>query len=185
MKYFVDAETREASGHENYIEFQLPDATEEFWDKTSLYMLDETTDETGFGEFWSNCMYDGIVFDMCSFSKDELDLMVAEAAKCGGVVFEVISELSNWVENNLANAVGLNWASDRAFARRRAQREAYPVDPKFYEEVKAMYEQYQYKNVPLFEQAGVTERAYEDLLRKYNMPSCFFPFPLYEPDKWE
>lgn len=78
MKYFVDAETREASGHENYIEFQLPDATEEFWDKTSLYMLDETTDETGFGEFWSNCMYDGIVFDMCSFSKDELDLMVAE-----------------------------------------------------------------------------------------------------------
>ena len=42
MKYFVDAETREASGHENYIEFQLPDATEEFWDKTSLYMLEET-----------------------------------------------------------------------------------------------------------------------------------------------
>ena len=39
MKYFVDAETREASGNENYIEFQLPTATDEFWDKTSLYML--------------------------------------------------------------------------------------------------------------------------------------------------
>ena len=72
MKYFVDAEAREAAGHENYIEFQLPTATDEFWDKTSLYMLEETMDESGFGEFWSNCMYDGIVFDMASFSEDEL-----------------------------------------------------------------------------------------------------------------
>ena len=183
MKYFVDAETREASGNENYIEFQLPTATDEFWDKTSLYMLEETMDESGFGEFWSNCMYDGIVFDMCSFSKDELNLMIAEAAKFGGVVLEVISELSEWMSVNQAESVGLNWASDRALARRRAQREAYSVDPKFYEEVQEMYERY--KDVPLFEQAGVTERAYEDLLRKYNMPSCFFPFPLYEPDKWE
>ena len=128
-------------------------------------------------------MYDGIVFDMCSFSKDELNLMIAEAAKFGGVVLEVISELSEWMSVNHAESVGLNWASDRALARRRAQREAYSVDPKFYEEVQEMYERY--KDVPLFEQAGVTERAYEDLLRKYNMPSCFFPFPLYEPDKWE
>ena len=95
----------------------------------------------------------------------------------------MISELSEWMSVNQAESVGLNWASDRALARRRAQREAYSVDPKFYEEVQEMYERY--KDVPLFEQAGVTERAYEDLLRKYNMPSCFFPFPLYEPDKWE
>ena len=183
MKYFVDAETREASGNENYIEFQLPTATDEFWDKTSLYMLEETMDESGFGEFWSNCMYDGIVFDMCSFSKDELNLMIAKAAKRGDVVLEVISELIEWLRANQAESVGLNWASDRALARRRAQREAYSVDPKFYEEVQEMYERY--KDVPLFEQAAVTERAYEDLLRKYNMPGCFFPFPLYEPDKWE
>lgn len=183
MKYFVDAETREASGHEDYIEFQLPTATEEFWDKTSLYMLEETMCETGFGEFWSNCMYDGIVFDMASFSEDELKQMVVAAAKCRETVFEVISELSEWIRINQAESIGVNWVSDRALARRRSQREAYPVEPKFYEEVKAMYEQY--KDVPLFEQAAVTERAYEDLLRKYNMPSCFFPFPLYEPDKWE
>ena len=183
MKYFVDAEAREAAGHENYIEFQLPTATDEFWDKASLYMLEATMSESGFGEFWSDCMHDDIIFDMCSFSKDELNLMIAEAAKFGGVVLEVISELSEWMSVNQAESVGLNWASDRALARRRAQREAYSVDPKFYEEVQEMYERY--KDVPLFEQAGVTERAYEDLLRKYNMPSCFFPFPLYEPDKWE
>ena len=183
MKYFVDAETREASGNENYIEFQLPTATDEFWDKTSLYMLEETMAETGFGEFWSGCMHDGIVFDMCSFSKDELNLMIAKAAKRGDVVLEVISELIEWLRANQAESVGVNWASDRALARRRAQREAYPVDPKFYEEVRAMQDQY--RDVPLFEQATVTQRAYEDLLRKYNMPDCFFPFPLYEPDKWE
>lgn len=39
MKYFVDAEERVASGHENYIEFQPPAATEEFWNEASLYML--------------------------------------------------------------------------------------------------------------------------------------------------
>lgn len=182
MKYFVDAETREASGNENYIEFQLPTATDEFWDKASLYMLEETMAETGFGEFWSNCMCDGIVFDMASFSEGELKQMLAAATKCGGTVLEVIFELSEWIRINQAESVGVNWASDRSLACRRTQREAYPVDPKFYEEVKAMQDQY--KDVPLFEQAAVTQRAYEDLLRKYNMPNCFFPFPLYEPEKW-
>ena len=183
MKYFVDAEAREAAGHENYIEFQLPTATDEFWDKTSLYMLEETMDESGFGEFWCNCMYDGIVFDMASFSEDELKQMVAAAAKCGGTVFEVIFELSEWIRINQAESVGVNWASDRALARRRAQREAYSVDPKFYEEVKALHEQY--KDVPLFGKAAAVQSAYEELLCKYKMPGCFFPFPLYELDKWE
>lgn len=174
MKYFVDAETREASGNENYIEFQLPTATDEFWDKASLYMLEATMSESGFGEFWSNCMCDGVVFDMCSFSKDELNLMIAEAAKFGGVVLEVISELSEWMSVNQAESVGVNWASDRSLARRRTQREAYPVDPMFYEEVRGM--QKRYEDMPLSERASVEQAAYEDLLRKYNMPNCFFPF---------
>ncbi len=33
MKYFVDVNVRIESGHENYIEFKLPNAKEEFWDK--------------------------------------------------------------------------------------------------------------------------------------------------------
>ena len=102
MKYFVDAEMREVSGHEDYIEFQLPTATDAFWDKTSLYMLEETMAGTGFGEFLSDCMHYDIVFDMWSFSKDELNLMIAEAAKFGGVVLEVISELSEWMSVNQA-----------------------------------------------------------------------------------
>lgn len=183
MKYFVNAEERVASGHENYIEFQPPSATEEFWDKTSLYMLETAMEETGFGDYWCDCMREDIVFDMASFTKDELAQMIDRAAKHGGTVIEVISELKDWVDSQLAEVVNVNWASDRALSRRRAQREAYPVDPKFYEEVKAMQEQH--KDVPLSEYFAVTEEAYEELLRKYNMPNCFFPFPLYELEKWD
>ena len=183
MKYFVNAEERVASGHENYIEFQLSSATEEFWDNTSLYMLETTMDETGFGSFWCDCMYEGIVFDMTSFDKSELAQMVDKAAKYGSTVIEVLSELKAWVDSQLAEVVTVNWASDRALARRREQREAYPVDPKFYEEVRAM--QKHYEDVPLFERMAVEQAAYEDLLRKYNMPNCFLPFPLYESEKWD
>lgn len=179
MKYFVDAGKRAASGHENYIEFQTPNATEEFWDETSLYMLEAVMDETGFGEFWSCCMQDGIVFDMASFSKDELSQMANEAAKCGGTVLSVITELKAWADTQLTeeSRIAVSWASDRALASRRAQREAYSVDPKFYQEVQAMLEHYE--DVPLFEWFAVTEETYEELLRKYDMPDCFFPFPLY------
>ena len=180
MKYFEN-EACGASDHENYIEFQLPTATEEFWDKTSYYMHKEIMAESGFGEFWSNCMYNNIVFDMSSISKDELEQMTLATVKYGWAVFEIVTELSEWLENNQAEIIGVNWASDRTLAQHRAQRETYPVVPDFYEEVNAIYEQY--KDLPLFEQAAVTERAYEDLLRKYKMPCCFFPFPLYEPDK--
>lgn len=183
MKYFVNAEERITSGHENYIEFQSPAATEEFWDKTSLYMLEETMAETGFGDFWCNCMHEGIVFDMASFDKSELAQMVDKAAKYGSTVIEVLSELEAWVDSKLAEVVTVNWASDRALARRREQREAYPVDPKFYEEVREM--QKRYEDVPLFERATAEQAEYEALLHKYNMPKCFFPFPLYEPEKWD
>lgn len=183
MKYFVNSEERVASGHENYIEFQPPEAMEEFWDNTSLYILESTMGETGFGDFWRDCMHEGIVFDMASFDKSELAQMVDKAAKYGSTVIEVLSELKAWVDSKLAEVVTVNWASDRALARRREQREAYPVDPKFYEEVWAMHKLYE--DVPLFERAAVEQAAYEDLLRKYNMPNCFFPFPLCEPEKWD
>lgn len=183
MKYFINATERVVSGHENYIEFQPPSATEEFWDNTSLYMHEITMDETGFGSFWCDCMREDIVFDMASFTKDELVQMADKAANLGGTVTEVISELTDWVDSQLAEVVTVNWASDRALVRRREQREAYPVDSEFYKEVRAMHKLYE--DVPLFERAAVEQAAYEDLLRKYNMPNCFFPFPLYEPEKWD
>lgn len=178
MKYFVNAKERIASGHENYIEFQLPWATEEFWDETSLYMLEETLEDTGFGHFWDDCTYDRIVFDMNSFTKGELAEMTNEAVKCGGIVLEVISELKDWVDSHLSKekqAIWVNWECDRALARRSKQRDEYPVDPEFQKEVAEID-----KTLSFSER----EEAYEALLCKYNMPDCFFPFPLYEPDKW-
>ena len=86
MKCFVDAEERVASGHENYIQFQPPAATEEFWDEASLYMLETTMGETGFGNFQRDCMHENIIFDMGAFDKDELTQMADKAAECGGIV---------------------------------------------------------------------------------------------------
>jgi len=39
MKYFVNAEELIASGYEDYIEFRPSTATEEFWDETSVNVL--------------------------------------------------------------------------------------------------------------------------------------------------
>lgn len=186
MKYFVDSKAREASCHENYLEFQLPTATEEFWDKTSLYLSNELLRKTGFGEFWCDCMREDIVFDMSTISKDDLMHLETAALECGGEIPEVIYELKAWADSHLdveEQVIGVNWESDRALARRRAQREAYPIDPRFTEEAREMYERY--KDVPLTERIAVTEEAYEDLLRKYNMPKCFFPFEICNPDTWD
>jgi len=64
MKYFIDAKSRTASGHENYIEFQVPNHKEEFWDDDSLYMSEAALNETGFRKFWTDCMFNDIVFDL-------------------------------------------------------------------------------------------------------------------------
>ena len=101
MKYFVDAKERAASGDENYIEFRLPTATEEFWDKTSLYMSETTMDKTGFGEFWLKCMCEDIVFDMDTISKEDLHLMKSESAGCNEAILEIINELEGWIDANL------------------------------------------------------------------------------------
>lgn len=179
MKYFVDADGRAASEHEHYIEFQPPAAVEEFWDKTSLYMPEATMDETGFGAFWDDCMHDGIVFDMATISEAELLQMKKKAAKYGGNIPAVLNELTAWMDTwktEGKTTILVCWESDRALARRRAQRDAYPVNPRFYEEVK------QIDNSLSFAEQ---EEAYEALLCKYHMPKCFFPFPLCEPEKWE
>lgn len=68
-KYFVDSNERTASGKEDYVEFQSVDAAEEFWDEASLYMLETTMAQTGFGEFWRDCMDNGLVFDMHTLSR--------------------------------------------------------------------------------------------------------------------
>lgn len=103
MKYFANASERIDSGHENYIEFQLPGAEEEFWDKTSLYMEEAVMEESGFGAFWLACMYENIVFDMDTISGDELAKLEQAAKRQGGAVLEIVLELRNWSEGKLSN----------------------------------------------------------------------------------
>ncbi len=178
MKHFVDLSTRIASGHENYVEFQLPAAAVEFWDPTSLYMLETEMADTGFASFWSNCVLDNIVFDMDSFTKEELSQMLEAAQPCGGTVLSVLNELWKWVNAKLSESnqrIGVVWAPDRAMARWRELREAYPKDPRFLDEVQAIDEELNFSE---------QQEEYERLLLKYNMPKYFFSFPLDEPTNW-
>ena len=98
MKYFIDAKTRIASGHENYIEFQIPNHKEEFWDDDSLYMSETVLNETGFRKFWTDCMYNDIVFDMDTISNDEMLRMLKTAESYGDTVLEIVKELKAWAE---------------------------------------------------------------------------------------
>lgn len=98
MKYFIDAKARIASGHENYIEFQVPNHKEEFWDDDSLYMSEAVLSETGFRKFWTDCMYNDIVFDMDTISKEEMQGMMKAVKNYGETVLEVLNELKTWTE---------------------------------------------------------------------------------------
>ena len=101
MKYFIDAKARTASGHENYIEFQTPEHKEEFWDNDSLYMSEAVLNETGFQNFWTDCVYNDIVFDMDTISKEEMQGMAQVAENYGDTVLEVFNELKAWTELHL------------------------------------------------------------------------------------
>lgn len=108
MKYFVSLEERVRSGHENYIEFQLPGAKAES-DKVSLYMPESVMEETGFGAFWTQCMYDDIVFDRDTICLDELSKMMEAGKQQSDVVLEVMEELRAWLEAHSASCSGVVW----------------------------------------------------------------------------
>lgn len=124
MKYFVVQTEVELSQIENYIEFRPPNATKELGDEKSLYMHEITMQETGFGEFWSNCMREDLVFDMDSISKDELEIMMNEASKRGGEILDVLLELKRWGNTYLAQgnqSITINRAFDYLMECRRQQ----------------------------------------------------------------
>ena len=125
MKYFVDAKERIASGHENYIEFQPPRATKEFWDESSLYMSESTMLETGFYEFWTKCMSDDIIFDMDTISRNDILQMLIEAKQCGGVILEVVNELIAWIRVQLKETddfISINRVYNSGAAQRKFQK---------------------------------------------------------------
>lgn len=122
MKYFIDAKARTASGHENYIEFQVPNHKEEFWDDDSLYMSEATLNETGFRKFWTDCMYNDIVFDMDTISREEIQGMIKVSQNYGNTVHEVLNELKTWTELYLCEdkqVIGIVWEYDRILSKRR------------------------------------------------------------------
>ena len=98
MKHFVNDNERILSGHENYIEFQVPHAEKEHLDEKSLYMDETILKESGFDNFWIECIYNDIVFDKDTISKEELSAMMQVADKIGGVVAEIMSELCLWTD---------------------------------------------------------------------------------------
>lgn len=122
MKYFIDAKERIASGHENYIEFQVPNHKEEFWDDDSLYMSEAVLNETGFRKFWTDCMYNDIVFDMDTISREEIQGMIKVSQNYGNTVLEVLNELKTWTELYLCEdkqVIGIVWEYDRILSKRR------------------------------------------------------------------
>ena len=71
MKFFINATQREASGHENYIEFQRTNTTKEFWDENSLYMSYECLEKTKFNSFIYFCAFTDILLDGDTISGKE------------------------------------------------------------------------------------------------------------------
>ena len=122
MKYFIDAKARIASGHENSIEFQVPNHKEEFWDDDSLYMSEAVLSETGFRKFWTDCMYNDIVFDMDTISKEEMQGMMKAVKNYGETVLEVLNELKTWTEIYFCEdnqVIGVVWEYERILSKRR------------------------------------------------------------------
>ena len=96
MKYFISADEREKVGCEKFIEFRLPNDERELCGGQSLYIAESAIKETGFRDFWVQCMADDLVFDMDTISKTDLALMWAESIVSGNEVREILAELRSW-----------------------------------------------------------------------------------------
>lgn len=168
MKYFVNSTELIASKHKNYTEFQLPNSEKKFWDDESVYMHEDTLNSTGFNAFWEDCMYDFIVFDMDTISKEELSKMIVKANKYDKVILEILNELKIWIDGHNLNTdkpIAVFREYDREDERRRIECQNYPVDPEFYEELNKIDKKF-----------SIDDEVYLDLLRKYNMPVYYFYF---------
>ena len=174
LKYFVNLKDVELSGHETYIEFQTVNATKEFWDETSLYISYDSLKKSKLSLFLSHCVHKDILFDAETIFKEDWSGFLTEAEIFDENTYEAICELREWLKNQFEDVdqtIRLIWESERTLEHRQAERAAYPVSQEFYEEVKAI------DSNPSFEKY---QEEYEKLLDKYNMPSCFYPFPLFE-----
>ena len=103
MKYFIDATQREASGLENYIEFQGTNATKEFWDENSLYMSYDSLEKAKFNSFICFCAFNDILLDGDTISGKEWVRLLSEAEKFDINTYEAFCELHQWLENQTEN----------------------------------------------------------------------------------
>ena len=96
MKYFINSQERKTSEHENYIEFQTSEATEEFWDKTSLYMSYDSLKKSKLDLFLSHCVHKDILFDCETISKEDWQTLLKEAEFFDNNAYDAILELYEW-----------------------------------------------------------------------------------------
>lgn len=183
MKYFVTKEKIANLSYTDYIELRALGQSDKNGQNCSLYMTNDVINETEFVRLLGDCMYRGIVFDMSLITLSELSQVLDVAFEYGRKAFEAVNELMDFLNeacNSDEAAVDIIFASDREADRRREMCASYNVDTEFYEEVMQMQEKY--KDLPVEEYFSVTQPEYEALLRKYNMPECFFPTNLYDDE---
>ena len=116
MKYFIDLKERIAYGQKSYIEFRAPYRKGKLCDNDSLFMSLDVMKKSGFYDFWKECAYNDIVFDMDTISNDEMLWMVKAAENYGDTVFEVMEELKLWAEVHFReseNPIIIVWEYDR------------------------------------------------------------------------
>ena len=138
----------------------------------------DAVEQSKLGYFLEHCMRKDVLFDSETISKEDWSGVLTEAEMFNENTYEAICELREWIKNQFEDVdqtIRLIWESERALERRRAERDAYPASQEFYEEVKAIDSNLSFEK---------HQEEYEKLLDKYNMPSCFYPFPLFDPDKW-
>ena len=177
MKYFVNSGGRKNHGNEFYVEFRISGAKNELRDESLLYMPCYSMAETDFAHFISHCIQKDILFDSETISGEEWQKLLIEAKMFGESAYEAICELWEWAKqnsDNIENRVELIWESERILAQRSKERETYPVNPEFYEEVKRIDQNMNFEQM---------QEEYEKLLDKYNMPSCFYSISLKDLNK--
>ena len=135
MKYFFVQTEVDFLQIENYIEFCPPNAAKELGDEKSLYMHEMTMNETGFDEFWCECMRKDLVFDMDTISKEDLEIMINEAIKHGSMILDILMELKLWSDTYFSQGdqlISINRKFDYFMECCREQCESYTEEKNDY-----------------------------------------------------
>lgn len=102
MQYFITEAQRKARQSTCYFEFQTGQKRSKykpvFWKEDSLLLDDDCMNETGFYKI----IPDFAPFGISLISKKAWSVMQSRAAQEGGVIQEILEELSPWVEENFA-----------------------------------------------------------------------------------